>query len=133
MTAKIVKMEQLGSTVFFNVLFELGGGLAFILTGWKIHDGKLFPPDKAWKGKNYNSVYVSNAMAKLVQRAVVESGADGFELAEEAWYSAKWGQSGLKHVVQTEQLALDIWAKYKDDSAAILCKPGPLKFSPASV
>lgn len=118
MTAKLIKFEKPEgiNTIFFNVLFEFENPFgALVVTGFKINDDRIFPPDKPWKGKHYTSVYLSREAALLVQKALVEAGIEGLTLDSDAWVSAKWGQNGLKNAAATDQLALEIWRKYRED------------------
>lgn len=109
----ILKMEPQadGKSIFFNVLFEMDEGLAFISPGWKIFDERIFPPAKLWKGKYYSSSLASPALAKLVQAALL---AQGFtDLDPDAWVSSKWGKAGLRAVTADDESALGLYSRYR--------------------
>lgn len=110
-----IRVEDGAKAIFFNVLFELGDDLAFALPGWKVVDGKIFPPAKG-RGNSYYSVILSSPkFAKLVQEALEASKPEGIELEADAYTSSKWGQSGLRSIYRDSSTAMEIWKKYKGE------------------
>ena len=116
MGIQVVKVEKNESSdaVFVNLLFDLGGGSAFISRGWKIYDNRIFPPDKTWKGKSYQAILVSPGTARMVQAAIEAAKIEGVDLDPDAWVSAKWGQASLKHAGYSDEAAMELWSKYRE-------------------
>ena len=54
-------------TVFFDAFIQVDNQSAFILPGWKITDGKMYPPSRKSKGAYYQTVLCSPGFAKAIQ------------------------------------------------------------------
>jgi hypothetical protein len=101
--------------VFFNVFLEMPEiGAAIVLEGFRYYEGKIHPPTKPWQGKHYVSVLCSEKFAQLVQEALEAIGFTDPELEKYSYVSAKWGQAGLKRLCDSEELALNYWAAYRE-------------------
>ena len=104
-----------GGTVFFNVMLEIADlEVAILLEGFKYFEGRIYPPSKPWKGKNYTSVLLSPAAARMVAEALKTAGFEDPEFDKESWAAAKWGQSGLKRLCNNDEVAMEVWARYKE-------------------
>ena len=117
MTATVtdIRIEEKAKAVFFNVMIELEDGIAFGVPGWKVVDGRIYPPSKG-RGNSYYSVILgSQKFAQLIQAALEKSNPEGVNLEPDAYVSAKWGQSSLRSIYRDPEVAMEIWKKYKGD------------------
>ena len=114
---KILNVQEVPGkkAIFFNVLIEIEDLTAVIIPGWKVYDGRLYPPSKP-KGRDFfSTILVSPQLSEKVQVALEATLTPGIELEKDAWSSAKWGQASLKSVSFNEEMAMDIWRKYKGE------------------
>lgn len=108
-----VRKETASRAVFFNLLLELGEGLACVIPGWKIFDGRIYPPSKG-AGKGYYSVFLaSEEFCRRVQTVLEAAQIEGVEIDHDGYASAKWGQASLKVVFQDPEMAVETWKKYR--------------------
>lgn len=114
-TVTDIRIEEGAKAVFFNVMIELGDGIAFGIPGWKISDGRIYPPSKG-RGNSYFSVILgSPKFSRLIQGALEAAKPEGIDLEPDAFVSAKWGQSSLRSIYRDKDAAMEIWKKYKGD------------------
>lgn len=116
-TVTDIRIEGAARAVFFNVLFEMGDGFALAIPGWKVVDGKIFPPSKGRGNAYYSVVFSSPKVARLIQDALEATTPEGLELEADAFTSAKWGQSGLKSIFRDEKAAMEVWKRYKNGNS----------------
>lgn len=108
-----VRKETAAKAVFFNLLLEFGEGLACVIPGWKIFDGRIYPPSKG-AGKGYYSVVLaSEEFCRRLQKVVEAAQIEGVEIDHDGYASAKWGQAGLKAMFQDPEAAVVTWQKYR--------------------
>ena len=114
MTVEITKVTPTPRAGFwyFDTLLE-SEGLAILLTGWKISNGRLFPPGRKGEQKGFYPIYyTSGSLCKLIWEALEKLNVEGLFLEEDGWISAKWGLGNLTSKVGSEKGA-ELHAKYK--------------------
>lgn len=100
---------------FFNVMLEIDAeSLAVLLEGFRYFEGRIYPPAKPWKGKNYTSVLLSPGLARQVGEALKTSGFEDAEFDADSWSAAKWGQTGLKRLCNNDEIAMEVWSRYRE-------------------
>lgn len=115
MTATVtdIRIEEGAKAVFFNVLIELDDEIAFGVPGWKVVDGRIYPPSKGRGNSYYSVILASPKFARVIQTALEKANPEGLELEPDAYVSTKWGQSSLRSIYRDKDAAMEIWKKYK--------------------